>query len=57
MVGRTVVVGEVIGFTGETAIDNGTGDEESGVDPVGVVLPLLGYRNKITFVLDDGVIT
>ena len=31
--------GERSGLTGETAIDNGTGDGE-GVEPVGVVLPL-----------------
>lgn len=43
MAGRTAVVGEMSGLTGETAIESGTGEEERGVDPVGVVLPLLGY--------------
>lgn len=33
-------VGERRGLTGETATDRGTGDEERGVEPVGVVLPL-----------------
>ena len=32
--------GERSGLTGETAIESGTGDEERGVEPVGVVLPL-----------------
>lgn len=40
--GRTAVVGEISGFTGETAMESGMGEEERGVDPVGVVLPLLG---------------
>lgn len=40
--GRTAIVGEISGFTGETAMESGTGEEERGVDPVGVVLPLLG---------------
>lgn len=44
MAGRTVLVGEISGFTGETAIERGTGEDESGVDPVGVVLPLFGYK-------------
>ncbi len=45
MAGRTAVVGEMRGLTGDTAIERGTGDEERGVDPVGVVLPLFGYKN------------
>ena len=32
--------GERRGLTGETAIESGTGDDERGVEPVGVVLPL-----------------
>ena len=36
----TEEVGERSGLTGETAIERGTGDEERGVEPVGVVLPL-----------------
>ncbi len=40
--GRMFEFGERMGLTGETAIDRGTGDEERGVEPVGVVLPLLG---------------
>lgn len=36
-------VGERRGLTGETAIDRGTGDEERGVEPVGVVLPLVFF--------------
>ena len=43
--GRTADVGERRGLTGETAIERGTGDDERGVEPVGVVLPLLGYSN------------
>lgn len=42
MTGRTAVVGEMRGLTGDTAMERGTGDEERGVDPVGVVLPLFG---------------
>ena len=38
--------GERSGLTGETAIDSGTGDEDSGVEPVGVVLPLAFFWNK-----------
>ena len=45
--GRTAVVGEIRGLTGETAIESGTGDEDRGVDPVGVVLPLFGYQKDI----------
>lgn len=45
MAGRTAVVGEIRGLTGDTAIESGTGDEDRGVDPVGVVLPLFGYRH------------
>ena len=35
--------GERRGLTGETAIERGTGDEERGVEPVGVVLPLVFF--------------
>lgn len=45
MAGRTAEVGERRGLTGETAIERGIGDDERGVEPVGVVLPLLGYSN------------
>lgn len=40
--GRMLLVGERRDFTGDTAIERGTGEEDSGVEPVGVVLPLLG---------------
>ena len=52
MAGRTAVVGEISGFTGDTAMDSGTGEEERGVDPVGVVLPLLGCNRE-----RDGIIS
>lgn len=42
MEGKPLRVGETRGLTGDTAIDNGTGDDERGVEPVGVVLPLFG---------------
>ena len=42
MEGRMLEFGDKIGLTGETAMDRGTGDEDKGVEPVGVVLPLLG---------------
>ena len=44
-------VGERSGLTGETAIDRGTGDEERGVEPVGVVLPLVFFWNKVDSVM------
>ena len=37
-----LLVGERIGFTGDTAMERWTGEEDRGVDPVGVVLPLFG---------------
>lgn len=40
--GRTAEVGEIRGLTGDTAMERGTGEEDIGVDPVGVVLPLFG---------------
>lgn len=46
MAGRTADVGDINGLTGDTAIERGTGDEEIGVDPVGVVLPLFGCKNE-----------
>ncbi len=41
MPGR-LVEGERSVLTGDTAIERGTGDDERGVEPVGVVLPLFG---------------
>ena len=42
--GSIFELGERMGLTGETAIDKGqgTGEDDRGVEPVGVVLPLLG---------------
>lgn len=39
-------MGEIRGLTGDTAMERGTGEEEIGMKPVGVVLPLLGC-NKL----------
>ena len=35
--------GESNGFTGDTAIERGTGEDTRGVVPVGVVLPLVFF--------------
>lgn len=49
--GRTAEVGDIKGLTGDTAMESGTGDEEIGVDPVGVVLPLLGCNKEQEYFL------
>lgn len=46
MAGRTADVGDIKGLTGDTAMDRGTGEEGTGVDPVGVVLPLFGCNKE-----------